>query len=490
VTLSVLTTDVLVVGSGVAGLSAALAAAPARVIVATKGAAVSGSTPLAQGGIAAALGSGDDAARHAADTLAVGAGLNDHEAVAVLTAEGPRRVLDLIEAGARFDRDGSGGLLLSREAGHSTRRIVHSDGDATGAEVAATLVSAAAAAGHITLLENVLVADLIVSAGRVVGATARAADGTRLVIAAAAVVLATGGIGRAYANTSNPVEVTGDGLAMAARAGARVADLEFVQFHPTALDVGADPMPLVTEALRGEGAVLLDGDGRRFMVGEHPDAELAPRDVVARAVYRHTAGGDSVALDATAAVGVSFPDRFPTVYAACREAGIDPRVEPIPVAPAAHYHMGGVATDLDGATSLPGLFAVGETSRTGAHGGNRLASNSLLEGLVFGRRSGRAAGAAPPVSPAAAEAAAVDPGAEPDPQPDVIHLLREIMWDRVGVVRTARGLRSAVEDLERLDEKTASEPSETRALVEVARLVAAAALARPESLGAHHVVPS
>lgn len=477
--------DVLVVGSGVSGAAAALAAAPVRVVVMSKGAAVGGSTPLAQGGIAAPIGVGDSPERHAADTLAVGAGLNDERAVAVLTGGAAAAIDALVAAGARFDRAPDGRPVLGREAGHSLRRILHANGDATGAEISRALTAALAAAPHVTLLEHAFAADLVMSAGRVVGATARRTSGERLLIAARAVVLCTGGIGRVYANTTNPPEVTGDGLAMARRAGAALADLEFVQFHPTALAGGGDPMPLLTEALRGEGALLLDEEGRRFMISEHPDAELAPRDVVARAIWRRVVNGGRVVLDATA-VGDRFPDRFPTVFDLCRSAGIDPRTEPIPVAPAAHYHMGGIATDLGGRASLPGLWAAGEAARTGVHGGNRLASNSLLEGLVFGERAGRSAAAAELPAPAAADlAGAADPGPAPEAQTDVVALLRDLMWHRVGVVRSGRALESAVEEIGRLDDKVHPAPSEARSLVEAAGLVAAAALARTESRGAH-----
>jgi L-aspartate oxidase len=482
-----LTADVIVVGSGVAGLSAALAAAPARVVMATKGPAVSGSTPWAQGGIAAPIGTDDSPARHAADTLAVGGGRNDPSAVAVLTAEAGAAIESLVASGARFDRDDGGAPALAREAGHSLHRVLHAHGDATGAEIARALVEAIRRSAHATIMDHAFAADLVVAGGRIAGVTFRTAEGERLLVAARAVVLATGGIGRVYANTTNPPEVTGDGLAMAHRAGARLADLEFVQFHPTALAGGGDPMPLLTEALRGEGAVLLDGSGHRFLKEEHPDAELAPRDIVARAIWRRVVAGDRVVLDAREAVGAAFPERFPTVFAACAERGIDPRSTPIPVAPAAHYHMGGIATDLHGRCSVPGLWAVGEAARTGVHGANRLASNSLLEGAVFGARAGVSAATEGLPAPTPAELGeASDPGEKPDSQLDAVALLRDVMWTGVGVVRTGAGLRSALDELERLDDKIHPAASEARSMVETARLVAAAALARPASCGAHH----
>ncbi len=388
--------DVLVIGSGVAGLSAALAAAPRRVLVVTKTAFGSGSSSWAQGGVAVALGDGDSPALHASDTVAVGVGLNDSEAVRVLTAEGPARARQLLALGARFDRDDDGELALGREAAHSVRRIVHA-ADATGAEIVRTLRTAAVANPTIEVVERSLVLDLLVDptapgGARVVGALAADADGRLTVYRAGSVVLATGGSGRLYSATTNPIEATADGLALAVRAGATLRDLEFVQFHPTALAApGVDPLPLVTEALRGEGATIVDETGRRFLTDSHPAGELAPRDVVARAIAAHQLGGHRVFLDARASLGDRLAERFPTVYTSCLSHGIDARRDLIPVSPAAHYHMGGVATDLDGRTDLPGLFAAGEVATTGVHGANRLASNSLLEGMVFGARAGTAA---------------------------------------------------------------------------------------------------
>lgn len=478
--------DAVVVGSGIGGLTAALAMAPRRVLVITKGDPGGGSTPWAQGGIAAAVAAADSPADHAADTVAVGGGLNDPAAVEVLTADAPRRVAALEALGVRFDTGPDGKVLLGREGGHQHRRVLHSGGDATGAEMMRALVRAAAAAAHVETLPFAFAADLVRDGARVVGVTARTDDGEKVLALAPAVVLGTGGIGRLYANTTNPPEVTGDGLAMAARAAAALADLEFVQFHPTALASGRDPMALLTEALRGEGAVLVDDAGDRFMVGHHPDAELAPRDVVARAIWARLEAGRRVYLDATAAVGASFPERFPTVFALCREDGIDPRVEPVPVAPAAHYHMGGVATGLDGRASLPGLWAVGEVSCTGAHGANRLASNSLLEATVFGQRAGEAvrAAGAPPVEATAAFAAA-DPGPAPGDLSEVVAQVRRTMWHRVGVVRDGPGLTAAVERLGELEGRLPPAASEARNMVEAGRLIARAALARGESRGAH-----
>jgi L-aspartate oxidase len=479
--------DAVVVGSGIGGLSAALAMAPQRVLVVTKGDPGGGSTHWAQGGIAAAV-AGDDSPRdHAADTVAVGGGLNDAGAVEALTAAAPGRIAALAELGVHFDTAPDGRPLLSREGGHHRRRVLHAGGDATGAEMMRALVQAAGAAGHLEILPFSFSCDLVADGGRVVGVTVRTDAGERLLVAAPAVVLATGGVGRLYANTTNPTEVTGDGLAMAVRLGVHLADLEFVQFHPTALASGRDPMALLTEALRGEGAVLVDDSGERFMVEEHPDAELAPRDVVARAIWRRLQGGHRIFLDATAAVGDDFPRRFPTVFGLCLEDGIDPRRQPVPVAPAAHYHMGGVVTGLDGATSWPGLWAVGEVARTGVHGANRLASNSLLEATVFGERAGRAvlAAAGPPVSAEAAAATAGDPGESPGDMGGLVADLRRTMWEGVGVVRDQAGMVKALEHLEALARRLEPGASEARNMVDAGRSIARAALVRTESRGAH-----
>jgi L-aspartate oxidase len=482
----VIESDAIVVGSGIAGLTTALDLAPTRVVLLTKSAVGGGSTGYAQGGIAAAVGKDDGADRHAADTLAVGGGINDPEAVEVMTRSAAARVADLVGLGATFDEESEGSFDLGREGGHSRRRVLHAGGDGTGVELRRVLTTAVEAASHIEVLGDTFVADLVVEQGRVVGATARR-DQQSLLVVAPAVVLATGGIGRLFSNTTNPAELTGDGLAMAGRAGAVFADLEFVQFHPTALATGRDPMSLLTEALRGEGAVLRDDLGERFLVGVHPDAELAPRDVVARAVWRHLASGRRVYLDGTESLGDGFPERFPTVFGLCRRDGIDPRREMIPVAPAAHFHMGGIATGVDGRSSVQGLWAVGEVARTGVHGANRLASNSLLEGSVFGYRAAdditRLRSAR--ISAAEAMAAAIDPGPAPAPQPDLVEALRELMWDRVGLVRSREGLAGAIEEMGRLGDKLAARPSEAKNMLMVARLVARSALIRTESRGAH-----
>jgi L-aspartate oxidase len=481
--------EVLVVGSGAAGLTAALGCAPLRATVLTKARlGTGGSSPWAQGGIAAAVGSDDAPALHAADTIAAGAGLNDPHVVDILTAEGPERVKALLALGAHFDLDGEGTLSLGREAAHSRRRILHAR-DATGAEVVRTLVEAVRRAPEIRVVDEAFAIDLALEEGRVVGLLAVHADGRRVLHLAPSVVLATGGLGRLYLHTTNPKEATGDGLAMAARAGARLVDLEFVQFHPTALDAGADPMPLLTEALRGEGAVLIDERGERFMLAEHPDAELAPRDVVARAIWRQAMAGHRVCLDATKAVGSEFPEHFPTVFHLCQEHGLDPRTQPIPVAPAAHYHMGGIAVDENGRTSLPGLWACGEVTATGAHGANRLASNSLLEALVFGARVADDLRAAPPPSgrtPRGRLAGGVSSGRLAEGDTELTLAIRSLMWEKVGLVRDEDGLAFAVAELERLAMAHPQASGEARNLLCVGRLLAAAALERRESRGGHY----
>ena len=483
--------EVLVVGTGAAGLTAALGCAPLRVTVLTKARlGFGGSSPWAQGGIAAAVGKDDAPSLHAADTLAAGAGLNDPRVVDILTAEGPERVKALLALGAHFDLDDTGSLDLGREAAHSRRRILHAR-DATGAEVVRTLVEAVRRSPDVRVVDETFAIDLVVEDGEVVGLLAIHADGRRVLHLAPAVVLATGGLGQLYLHTTNPREATGDGLAMAARAGARLVDLEFVQFHPTALAAGADPMPLLTEALRGEGAILIDENGRRFMKDEHPDLELAPRDVVARAIWSQLMDGHRVFLDAREAVGNEFPEEFPTVFKLCQEHGLDPRTEPIPVSPAAHYHMGGIAVDERGRTSLSGLWACGEVAATGAHGANRLASNSLLEALVFGARVAEDLRDGLPLLrtsrvPRARRAASAVSGLDGPADAELTARVRRLMWEKVGVVRDEAGLTYAVEELDRLAARYPKAAGEARNLLCIGRLVAAAALERRESRGGHY----
>src|SRR3954468_10229888 len=381
-------TRFLIIGSGVAGLHTAWRASQTDdVLVVTKRSLFDSATAYAQGGIAAALGAGDSPELHRKDTLAAGAALCDANAVAVLTEEGPGRGRDLQTAGADFDIDATGRLSLGREAAHSMNRIVHAHGDQTGAEVARTLIERVRASKRIRVLERARVLDLIVENGECAGVKASVA-GKATEIIADATVLATGGCGQVYRYTTNPVVATGDGFAIAHRAGATLADMEFVQFHPTALDTPENPLQLISEAVRGEGAYLVNARGDRFMKRLHRLADLAPRDVVAREIFREKAGDKHVWLDARMLSPV-FEHRFPGICAICRARGIDPAVDLIPVTPAAHYMMGGIVTDLRGRASLERLYACGEVSRTGVHGANRLASNSLLEGLVFAERVAR-----------------------------------------------------------------------------------------------------
>ena len=474
----------LVLGAGMAGLFTALKLAPFPVLVlAGARPGTSGSSAWAQGGIAAAMGAGDSWQSHAADTMTAGAGTCDPHIVELVTREAPDRINDLLVLGAPFDRNPDGTLALGREAAHSAKRIVHVKGDRAGAEVTRTLAERALAAPSIQILEGFHALELAVENGRVTGVFARygTGHGTRLVLfRAKAVIFATGGIGALYAVTTNPLETRGEGLGMAARAGAMIADAEFVQFHPTAIAIGRDPAPLATEALRGEGAILVDEIGHRFMPAIHTDAELAPRDVVARAIHREIARGHKVFLDCTKAIGAKFADRFPTVYAACMSAGIAPATQPIPVAPAAHYHMGGIASDEHGRTSLESLWAVGECASTGLHGANRLASNSLLETLVFGARAAEDVRGAITTR----DAQGTPPAPERFNAPPPPKAMREAMSLNVGLERDEAGLKSALATIEAVERAGAGEPALLN-MTTAAKIVTAAALARHESRGGH-----
>ena len=496
------TADVVVVGSGVAGLTAALHAAAAveasagSVLLVTKVLIEDGSTRWAQGGVAAALGPDDSPEEHLQDTLDAGVGLCDLEAVRVLCTEGPGRLRELIELGAAFDRDPSGELSLTREGGHHRNRIVHAGGDATGAEVQRALVAAVTTHPRIRIIEHALVLDLLRTGdGRAAGVTlhvlgAGTQDGVGAVLARA-VVLATGGMGQVFASTTNPSVSTGDGVALALRAGAAVEDLEFVQFHPTSLYLGpglAGQQPLVSEAMRGEGAFLVDAFGRRVISSQdHPLADLAPRDVVAKAITRRMLelGVEHVFLDARHLGAELLLRRFLTIVARCRQAGIDPVTEPVPVAPAAHYASGGVRTDLWGRTDVAGLYACGEVACTRVHGANRLASNSLLEGLVFAARIGAdLARSLPPQGVPVAPTAQV-PLLDPSVRAELAHA----MTTGAGVLRSKQSLADTGELLAELATRTTTIAGpavwETTDLHAVATALVSAAARREETRGAH-----
>ncbi|HEX4078978.1 MAG TPA: L-aspartate oxidase [Rhizomicrobium sp.] len=478
------TEGAIIVGAGVAGLFTALKLIPFPALVLTAARpGASGSSAWAQGGIAAALGPGDSWASHAADTLSAAAGIGEPDVAQFVAREASERIDDLIVYGAHFDRKPDGTLALAREAAHAMPRIVHVSGDRAGAEITHALARAALSAPSISLIEGIHALELAVAVdGRVIGLFGLHGTGgeAKLVLfRAPAVVVACGGIGALYAVTTNPPDARGEGLGMAARAGALIADPEFVQFHPTAIDIGRDPAPLATEALRGEGAVLVDERGHTFMSAVHPAGELAPRDVVARAIHRENGRGHRVFLDCRTAVGHRFSSAFPTVYAACRSAGIDPAKQPIPVVPAAHYHMGGIASDHHGRSSLEGLWCVGECACTGLHGANRLASNSLLEALVFGAR------VADDVKDKADhgrrhDKALTPPSVAARPLPKI---LRQAMTHGAGLERDASGLKKTLAAISGI-EASASEPALLN-VTAAAKLIAAAALARSESLGAH-----
>jgi L-aspartate oxidase len=492
-----LDTDIVVIGSGIAGLVAALRArAAGNVLLVTKALLDDGSTRWAQGGIAAALHPGDSPEDHLNDTLTAGVGICDPEAVRVLVTEGPEAVRGLIALGTDFDRDDDGTLALTREGGHLRRRIVHAGGDATGAEISRALLTATKDAG-IEVVEHALALDLTMVDGRAAGVTLHVmGEGQRDgvgAVRARAVILATGGLGQVFEATTNPEVSTGDGLALALRAGAEVADVEFVQFHPTVMWLGPDArgrQPLISEAVRGEGAFLVDGAGVRFMTGRHPLADLAPRDVVAKEIMKRMreTGDPCVYLDGRNLGPRIWAQRFPTILAACERHGIDPVNEPIPVVPAAHYASGGIRTDLWGRTSVPGLYACGEVACTGVHGANRLASNSLLEGLVFAERIARTLSTDLGADvPAASGAAGTSPPTLLDP--GVRTEIQRIMTADSGVLRNGPGLARAAAGLAALADRTTDHPCteawEATNLHTVASLIVASARQREETRGSH-----
>ncbi|ASM75164.1 MULTISPECIES: L-aspartate oxidase [Roseobacteraceae] len=480
---------VVIIGAGLAAHYAALNLAPRPVLMISPEPLGEGaSSAWAQGGVAAAMNPADSAAAHARDTVQAGAGTVDAQVAQAVADEARTHILNLTGLGTPFDRTPEGGYLMSREAAHSFARVVRVRGDQAGAEIMRALTAQVRAAAHIQVLEGMMATSLEVASGTVCGVeVVHCMNGLSApcLIRGAAVLLAGGGSGGLYALTTNPPRVRGQVIGMAARAGAVIADAEFVQFHPTAIDCGLDPAPLATEALRGEGAILINRLGIRFMQDAHPDAELAPRDIVARAVFAQTQAGLAPALDTRTALGKRLLRDFPAVATACKKAGMNPLVSPIPVAAAAHYHMGGIATDAAGRTSLEGLWACGEVASTGLHGANRLASNGLLEALVYGRRCAMDIDAAlGPVTGHQAGICMPDMPADALPRADLVAQLRYAMTNGAGVIRTARGLQDTLSNIAQI-EATQPDSVPLSNMTATAALITAAALDRRESRGAH-----
>ena len=471
--------SVLVVGAGLAGLFMAMKLAPRPVFVLTSQRSKKGSASArAQGGIASAIGAGDTPEDHARDTINAGDGLVDPEIAMILATEGPDRVRDLMKYGVEFDMDERGDFVMGLEAAHGRARVAKVKGDLAGKAIIDIMVKQAKQAKHITALIGWRAESLLSDGkGGIAGVMARKDDGTLMAIDADTTVMATGGVGGLYSVTTNPITARGDALGMAAVHGAILRDPEFVQYPPTAIDIGQDPAPLATEALRGDGAVLTDKNGVRFMDAYHPDGELAPRDDVSRAVFAQIQKGIPPFLDCREAVGAHFPDEFPTVFNSCMGSGIDPRTQLIPIAPAVHYHMGGLMTDSYGRTNVPGLYAIGECAAVGVHGANRLASNSLLEACVFGNRAAHTI-----LEDTVQHRKAVN--IRPQPwlamTPSVTKILRAGMSAHCGVLRNATGLAHMMETIEKLIEQVGA----ANPLI-AARLIVAAALAREESRGGH-----
>jgi len=482
------TSDILIVGGGIAGLFCALKLAPKRVtLVAPLSLGEGASSTWAQGGVAAAMGEGDSPEKHTQDTLLAGAGICDRDIVWGMAKEAGVRIEDLLDYGVPFDKDDQGHFLQSREAAHSERRVVRVRGDMAGRAIMQALIERVRETASIEVLDDHTAEDLILHHGRVIGVILRHSDGRREKLAANATILATGGIGRLYKVTTNPQEARGQGVAMAARAGAIIADAEFVQFHPTAIDIGRDPAPLATEALRGEGAILVNKAGERFMQALHPDAELGPRDIVARGVFAEMSAGRGAFLDGRKHPGPRFMQDFPGVAEICMSAGIDPEIDLIPVCPAQHYHMGGVWTDARGRSSLGNLWAVGEVASTGVHGANRLASNSLLEAVVFAARIAEDIKNRDPhdfdVSLVEGFLKSRVPQTAILAQPHLEEKLRETMSTYCGVIRNEQGLRHALTVIGTIEQE-ARDPN-LRNMCTTALMIAAAALARQESRGGH-----
>lgn len=484
-------TDFIVVGGGIAGLRAAIGLAEAgRVLVVTKQEVTESNTQYAQGGIAVALSDEDEVALHLHDTLEAGDGLVNPDAARVLVEEGPERIQELIEWGTEFDRSGTR-LTFTREGAHSRSRILHAHGDSTGREIGRALIARARTLPNIAFTEFEFTADLCMWHDRVAGVLLLAPDGTRQIVSARGVLLATGGAGQVYSDTTNPSVATGDGIAMAHRAGAAISDMEFFQFHPTALSIPGAPRFLLSEALRGEGALLLNNSLERFMPHYHAMAELAPRDVVARAIVQEIANSKThpavAFLDLRHLDAAHLRERFPRIYTTCKRYGVDITSDLVPVRPAAHYLMGGIKSDMGGRSTIAGLYAAGETACTGVHGANRLASNSLLEGLVFGARA-----AAKMREEQASSSPKAEPGrgnSESTDDRELPQQLKKLTWECAGVIRTKTGLVRLQEQIalwKSLLGRAASRPSiETRNLLTVAELICRSALAREESRGAH-----